>query len=84
MTESPSDLIFNVLCARFKSAKVLKAMTRQELQEATGLSERALRDALQALRGPNDDQDSKIAYEGERIALGWSWRGTCEDKGRSA
>jgi len=57
MAKPPSDLIFEALCLRYRSTtNVSKIMTRQELQEATGLSAEALVDALRDLVGPvNED-----------------------------
>jgi hypothetical protein len=52
MDKSPSDLIFEALCLRFRATtNVSKVMTRQDLQDATGLPAEALVDALQDLVG---------------------------------
>ena len=62
-------------------------MTRQELQEATGLTAEALIHALRALVGPNADQDLSIRFVGgdpDKITLGLAWVGRCEDKGLGA
>jgi hypothetical protein len=78
--EKPEILIFEALCERYRSAPAGgRTMALKELQMATGLPEADLRHALYELRGgpihPADD--SKIAYEGERIMLGWLWRDSC-------
>ena len=61
--------------------------TRQELQEATGLTAEALIHALRTLVGPNADQDLSIRFVGgdpDKITLGLAWVGRCEDKGLGA
>jgi hypothetical protein len=85
MTQNPEILIFEALCARQRSAEAKRTMALDDLQAATGLSEAALRDALDTLRGGPGalTDDSKIAYEGDRILLGWLWRGSCRDLGTS-
>jgi hypothetical protein len=55
--KSPGGLIFEALCLRFRSTtNIRKTMTRQELQDATGLTVEALVDALRVLVAPvNED-----------------------------
>ena len=91
MTErakSPSDLIFEALCLRFRSTTSIgRMMTRQELQEATGLTAEALADALRALVGPTADQDLSIRFvnrDPDRIMMGPAWVSRCEEMGKSA
>ena len=87
--KNPSDLIFEALCLRLHSTTKVSSntMTRQELEEATGLRAEALVDALRALVGPNADQDLSIRFVGgdpDKIALGLAWVSRCEGKGLNA
>jgi len=72
------DLVFVALCDRFLSiTNVHRTMTRQELQQATGLEAEVLEEALEGLRGPDAHDDSCIAFEGDRVMLGPVWRAKC-------
>lgn len=85
MVKSPSDLIFEALCCRYRAtAKVSKMMTRQELQEATDLPEDVLMETLQALVGPNAYQSLFIRFverDPDQITIGPGWVSRCEDMG---
>jgi hypothetical protein len=62
-------------------------MSRQELQEATGLTAEVLVGALHALVGPNADQDLSVRFVGrdpDKITLGLAWVSRCEGKGPNA
>jgi hypothetical protein len=87
LNKSPSDLIFEALCLRFRSTtNVSKVMTRQELHEATGLSAEALVDALQPLVGPSADQGLFIRLVNrdlDQITIGPGWISRCEDMGKA-
>jgi hypothetical protein len=52
-------------------------MTREELQRATGLDAEVLDETLKALRGPDAQDDSYVAFEGDRAVLGTVWRTKC-------
>lgn len=88
LAKSPSDLIFEALCLRYRATtKVSKAMTRQELQEATDLPADVLMEALQALVGPNAYQGLFIRFverDPDQITIGPGWMARCEDIGRDA
>ena len=62
-------------------------MTREEPQEATGLTAEVLIHALRVLVGPNADQDLSIRFVGgdpDKLALGLAWVSRCEGKGPNA
>ena len=85
--KSPSDLIFEALCLRFRSTtNVSKMMTRQELQAATGLGAEALVDALRDLVGPiNEDLPIHFVNNDlDKITIGPAWASRCEDLGGDA
>jgi hypothetical protein len=87
--ENPNELVYKALCRRHRATTkgAANPMTRQELQEATGLTAEALIHALRALVGPNADQDLSIRFVGgdpDKITLGLAWVGRCEDKGLGA
>jgi hypothetical protein len=88
MAKSPSDLIFEALCLRYRATtKVSKVMTRQELQEATDLPADVLMEALQALVGPNAYQSLFIRFverDPDQITIGPGWMSRCEDTGKDA
>ena len=87
MAKPPSDLIFEALCLRYRSAtNVSKIMTRQELQEATGLPAEALVDALRDLVGPvNEDLPIHfVDHDSNKITIGPAWASRCEDMGKDA
>jgi len=72
------DLVFTTLCDRFRSpTNVRRTMTREELQQATGLDAEVLDETLMALRGPDAHDDSNVAFEGDRVVLGTVWRTKC-------
>jgi hypothetical protein len=72
------DLVFVALCDRFLSTtNVHRTMTRQELQQATGLDAPVLEETLKGLRGPDAHDDSYVAFEGNRVLLGPVWRAKC-------
>ena len=82
--KSPSDLIFEALCLRFRSTtNIGKTMTRQELQEATGLTAEALVDALRVLVAVGES----VRGHGEArmiAALSARKSGNTRSRGRSA
>lgn len=86
--KSPSGLIFEALCLRARSTtKVAKTMTRQELQDATGLAPGALMDALKVVCGPQYDQAQRVRFvdgDANQITLGASWLSRCDDTDRKA
>jgi hypothetical protein len=59
-------------------------MTREELQQATGLDAEVLEATLKVLRGPDAHDDSHIAFEGERVVLGTVWRERCRQRQEGA
>ena len=86
MAKMPSDLIFEALCLRYHSTtNVAWVMTRQELQEATGLSAEALVDALCDLVAPvNEDLPIHfVDHDSNKITIGPAWASRCEDMGKS-
>ena len=87
MAKVPSDLIFEALCLRYHSTtNVAWVMTRQELQEATGLTAEALVDVLRDLVGPVDEDDLPIRFvnnDPDKITIGPAWASRCEDMGKS-
>jgi hypothetical protein len=85
MNESSSDLIFEALCLRNRSTtNVSKVMTREELQQATGLTAEALVNALRDLVGPvNQDLPIHLVnHDADKITIGPAWASRCEDMGR--
>ena len=87
--ENANELIYKALCRRHRSTTkgAANPMTREELQEATGLTADALIHALRAFVGPNADQDLSIRFVGgdpDKITLGVAWVSRCEDKGLGA
>jgi len=72
------DLVFVALCDRFLSTtNVHRTMTREELQQTTGLDAEVLEETLKGLRGPDAHDDSCVAFEGARVMLGPVWRAKC-------
>jgi hypothetical protein len=87
MAKSPSDLTFEALCLRYRSTtNVSKVMTRQDLQEATGLPAEALVDALRVLVDPvNEDLPIHfVNNDPNQITIGPAWASRCEDMGKDA
>lgn len=87
MTKSPSDLIFEALCLRYRATtNVAGVMTRQELQEATGLPAEVLVDALRELVSPvNEDLPVHVVNnDPDKITIGPAWASRCEDMGTDA
>jgi hypothetical protein len=81
---APDDLILEALCLRYRAtSNVGLTMTRQELQEATGLRAEALIVGLQALVGPTMDQAAIrfVDHEQDKITLGPAGIRRCEDLG---
>ena len=87
MAKTPSDLIFEALCLRYRSTtNVAWVMTRQELQEATGLPAETLVDALRDLVNPTNE-DLPIRFvnkDSDKITIGPAWASRCEDMGKPA
>jgi hypothetical protein len=82
--KAPDDLILEALCLRYRaSSNVGLTMTRQELQDATGLRAEALIAGLQALVGPTGDQAAIrfVDHEQDKITLGPAGIRRCEDLG---
>ena len=82
MTAEAIGLIFQRLCEAYRRDPHA-TMSRQEL--GAGMAEDAFKAALRELRGLGNDQDLRIRFDGgdpDRIALGPSWRGYCEDIGQ--
>jgi hypothetical protein len=70
MSAREEDLVFVALCDRFRSpTNVRRTMTREELQQATGLDAKVLDETLKALRGPDAHADSYVAFEGAGLCL---------------
>ena len=71
--------VFDKLCANARTNGPDATMTRAELQNAAGLSEKDFNDVLRGLRGLYDDQDLKVCYVGSRdtFKLGISWLQKC-------
>jgi hypothetical protein len=87
MNKSSSDLIFEALCLRYRSAtNVSKIMTRKELQQATGLTAETLVDTLRDLVSPvNEDLPIHfVDNDADKITLGPAWTDRCEDLGKGA
>ncbi|MBI2491364.1 MAG: hypothetical protein HYV94_04565 [Candidatus Rokubacteria bacterium] len=77
--ENAIELIFRRLC-EVHSRDSGATLTRSEL--GVDILEKTFVAALRELRGPNNDQDLRICFDGgdpDRIGLGASWRGRCED-----
>lgn len=80
--DDASDLIFEALCLRYRSTtNAAKTMTRQELQDATGLRAEALVDALRTLAAPTNEDLPVHFVDGdpEQITIGPAWASRCED-----
>jgi hypothetical protein len=78
MSTREEDLVFTALCDRFRSrTNVRRTMTREELQQATGLDAEVLDETVKALRGPDAHDDSYVAFEADRVVLGTVWRTKC-------
>ena len=88
MERTPSDLIFDALCLRYRSTtNVPWAMTRKELQEATGLRAEALVDALRDLVAAANEDDLPLRFvnnDPNQITIGPAWASRCEDMGKNA
>jgi hypothetical protein len=87
MAKSSSGLIFEALCLRYRSTtKVSGVMTRQELQEATGLPAEALVDELGDLvSSANEDLPIRFVNDDpDQITIGSAWANLCEDMGKDA
>jgi len=86
MANSPSDLIFEALCLRYRATtNVSTTMTRRELQEATGLAPEALMDALQVLCGPQYDHDLRVRFvDGDAEKITRAWLSRCDNTGGKA
>lgn len=72
--------VFEQLCAHVKTRGTDATMTRAELQKAAGLSEQDFMAVLRGLRGPNNDQDTKVRFVGgdpDKITLGIRWSQDC-------
>ena len=79
---APDDLILEALCLRYRATpNVGLTMTRQELQEATGLRAEALIVGLQALVGGNMNEAAIrfVDHEQDKITLGPAGIRRCED-----
>jgi hypothetical protein len=80
--DGASDLIFEALCLRYRSTtSAARTMTRQELQDATGLRPEALVDALRTLAA-RTNQDLPIHFvdgDPEQVMIGPAWASRCED-----
>jgi hypothetical protein len=75
MSTNEDDRVFTALCDRFRSpTNIRRTMTREELQQATGLDAEVLDETLKALRGPDAHDDSYVAFEGDKVVLGTVWR----------
>ena len=78
MSTKEETLVFVVLCSRYRSGtNIHRTMTREELQQATGLDAEVLEETIKGLRGPDAHDDSCIAFEAERVVLGPGWRQKC-------
>ncbi len=78
MGAKEETLVFVALCSRYRSAKTVhRTMSREELQQVTGLDAEVLEETIKGLRGPDAYDDSCIAFEGERVVLGPAWRQKC-------
>ena len=78
MNTKEETFIFAALCSRYRSTKTVhRTMTREELQQATGLDAAVLDETIKGLRGPDAHDDSCVAFEGERVVLGPAWRQKC-------
>ena len=80
--KTPHDLILEALCLRYRAvSNVEPTMTRQELQEATGLRPEALILGLQALAGHDADQAAIrfVDHEPDKITLGPAGIRRCQD-----
>lgn len=78
--EEAVDVIFQRLCGHLKTGAEQTDMSRGPL--GSGMPEEIFTAALRQLRGPANDQDLYIEFIGgnpDRIRLGASWRGRCED-----
>lgn len=87
MTKSPSDLIFEALCLRYRATtNVAWVMTRQELQGATGLPAEILVDVLRELVSPvNEDLPIHfVNNDPDKITIGPAWASRCVDMGKPA
>ena len=86
MANTPSDLIFEALCLRYRSTtNVAWVMTRHELQAATGLPAEVLVDAVRDLVGRADEDDLPIRFVNndlDKITIGPAWASRCEDMGK--
>ena len=75
--KSPGDLR--------STTNIRKTMTRQELQDATGLTAEALVDAVRVLVAPvNEDLPIHfVNHDPNQITIGPAWASRCEDTGKA-
>lgn len=72
--------IFRQLCDRQRSEGLGASMTLEELRLAPGVTEAQL---MEAVKVPRLSDDLYIAFTSrarDRVTLGASWRGRCEDE----
>jgi len=85
-SDRTSDLIFRALCLRARApTNVSPAMTRKELEQATGLRAEALVEALRKLVAPTNE-DLPIHFvndDPDQITIGPAWSSRCEDMDRA-
>jgi hypothetical protein len=85
-SDRTSDLIFRALCLRARATtNVSPAMTRKELEQATGLRAEALVEALRKLVAPTHE-DLPINFvndDPDQITIGPAWSSRCEDMDRA-
>jgi hypothetical protein len=80
MGAAEEDLIFTALCDRYRATtNVDRTISREELRQATGLTEQVLDATLTALIGSDGRSSVHIALEGDRILLGPMWRERCRN-----
>ncbi len=78
--DDATQKVFDALCAHVKAKGADATMTRAELESATGLSKKGLRDVLVGVCGEKYDQNLKVRFVGrdpDKITLGLRWSQDC-------
>jgi len=75
------EAIFRRLCDRQRAHGVGADMSLAELRLALGATEAQLMEAVKVLRLSDDLRIAFTAQGRDRVTLGASWRGQCEDPG---
>lgn len=81
--DSATRKVYEQLCAHVRAKGAGATMTQKELRKAAGLSEEDFIAVLRRLRGPQNDQDTRVRFVGgdkDKVTLGIRWSQDCEVK----